>query len=76
MDTVKVPACVQRAEVRPEVSLLVAVLWVLSESKYTNVARAHQVDPDGLEAVVWERTVSAHQLIRVYMIKFTHRRGP
>lgn len=52
MDGIKVPACVQRAEVRPEVTILVAVLWVLSEGEYANVTGAHQVDPDGLEAVV------------------------
>lgn len=52
VDAVKVPACVQRAEVGPEVTVLVAVFWVLSESEYANVASAHQIDPDSLEAVV------------------------
>lgn len=52
VDAVKVSACVQRAEVGPEVTVLVTVFRVLSEGEYTNVAGAHQVDPDSLEAVV------------------------
>lgn len=52
VDGVKVPARVQRAEVGPEVSVLVAVLWVLAEGEYANVRGAHQVDSDGLETVI------------------------
>lgn len=52
VDSVKVPASVQCAEVGPEVTLLVAILWVLSEGKYANVSGAHQVDSDSFEAVV------------------------
>lgn len=59
VDTVKVSACVERAEVGPEVALLVSVLWVLSEGEYADVSGAHQVDADGLEAVVLKSMVSA-----------------
>lgn len=59
VDAVKVSACVQRAEVGPEVAVLIAVLWVLSEGEYADVSGAHQVDPDGLEAVVLKSVVSA-----------------
>lgn len=52
VDAVKVSASVQCAEVGPEVTLLVAILWVLSEGKYANVSGAHQVDSDSFEAVV------------------------
>lgn len=41
VDGVKVPACVQRAEVWPEVFFLVAILWVLPEGKDANITGAH-----------------------------------
>lgn len=49
---IEVPARVQRAEVRPEVILLVPVLRILAECEDANIRRAHEVDTDGLDAVV------------------------
>lgn len=61
VDGIKVSACVQGAEVGPEVTVLVAVLWVLSEGEDSNVGCAHEVDPDGFEAVVWKNRVLARR---------------
>lgn len=54
VDGIEVAARVQRTEVGPEVALLVTVLGVLAEREDANVGRAHEVDADGLDAVVWQ----------------------
>lgn len=54
VDGVKVPARMQRAEVGPEVALLIPVLGILAEGEDANVRRAHEIDTDGLDAVIWK----------------------
>lgn len=52
MDGIKVPTRMQRAEVWPVITLFEAVFRILSKGEDADVCRAHQVDPDDLEAVV------------------------
>lgn len=55
MDGVEVPAGVQCAEVWPEVAVFVAVLGVFAEGEDANVSRAHQIDSDGLDTVIYRQ---------------------
>jgi hypothetical protein len=48
----KVTAGVQRAKVGPVVIVCVSVFWIQSEGEYTNVALAHEVQSQSLNAVV------------------------
>lgn len=52
VDGIEIPAGVQCAEVWPEVTRLVAVLWIFAEREDANVTRAHKVDTDSLKTVV------------------------
>lgn len=51
---IEVPAGMQRAEIRPEVAFLVPVFWIFTEGEDANVRCAHEVDANGLEAVIWK----------------------
>lgn len=55
VDGIKVSASMQRAEVWPVVTILEPIFRVLSKGEDANICCAHQVDPDGLEAVVCTR---------------------